>query len=274
MLNKTIVITGGSLGIGAAAARALRAQGATVAITGRSAATHALASEIGADAFIVDYKKLADVKRLAHQLLERYPRIDVLANNVGGVMGERQLTADGHEATFQVNHLGGFLLTALLQERLNASRAVIINTSSDAHKIGHVNLDDLQNARRYSAMRAYATAKLMNILHAQELQRRYGEHVRAVAFHPGVVATGFSREGAWWVKLAYETPLRHVLISPERGADTLIWLATSEANTWQPGEYYVKRKLGRKHPQTADVALAQQLWDESVRLAKPEVGTS
>ena len=112
--GKVIVITGGSSGIGAAAARELRRRGATVAITGRSAETTRLAQEIGAEAFLVDFKKLNDVRRLAEELKARYPRIDVLVNNVGGIMGARHLTEDGHEATFQVNHLSGFLLTALL----------------------------------------------------------------------------------------------------------------------------------------------------------------
>ncbi|PKL74342.1 MAG: short-chain dehydrogenase, partial [Candidatus Melainabacteria bacterium HGW-Melainabacteria-1] len=188
--DKVIIITGGSLGIGAAAARALRARGAAVAITGRSQETSRLAAEIGAEAFLADYKQFASVRELASSLLERYPRIDVLVNNVGAIMGDRHLTADGHEATLQVNHLGGFLLTALLQERLSASGATVINTSSIGNNLGKLDLDDLENAHSYDALRAYGTAKLMNILHALELQRRYGDKINAASFHPGPVATG------------------------------------------------------------------------------------
>ena len=146
-MQKTIIITGGSSGIGAAAARMLREQGATVAITGRSPETLRLAQEIGADAFLVDFAKLRDVRALAEQLLAKYPRIDVLANNVGGLIATRQMTEDGHEKTLQVNHLGGFLLTLLLRERLEASGATVINTSSGAHRMGRIDFDDMESAQ-------------------------------------------------------------------------------------------------------------------------------
>lgn len=271
--GKVIVITGGSSGIGAAAARILRERGATVAITGRSDETRRLAEEIGAEAFLADYKSLASVKQLAQDLLARFERIDVLANNVGGIMNERHLTVDGFEATFQVNHLGGFLLTYLLQQRLNASKATIINTSSFGNNLGHLRLDDLQNERDYSALRAYGTGKLENILHAIELQRRYGDTVSAASFHPGAVATGFAREGDRLTRFLYETPLKKLfLITPEKGADTLVWLATSRPGVdWTPGEYYVKRKPGRRNPQSRDAELAKGLWEASEQLIKPFV---
>jgi NAD(P)-dependent dehydrogenase (short-subunit alcohol dehydrogenase family) len=263
-MNETIIITGGSSGIGAAAARALRERGATVAITGRSPETLRLAGEIGADAFLVDFARLADVRALAAQLLAKYPRIDVLANNVGGLIATRQLTEDGHEKTLQVNHLGGFLLTMLLRERLESSGATIINTSSAAHRMGRLDLTDLESAQRYSAWRAYGTAKLMNILHADELNRRF-RGVHGVSFHPGVVATGFAREGAAAARILYESVLRKLfMISPEKGADTLVWLATTEADRdWKPAEFYVKRKVARKSAQAADPRLAAQLWEAS-----------
>ncbi|HEX7154243.1 MAG TPA: SDR family NAD(P)-dependent oxidoreductase [Thermoanaerobaculia bacterium] len=263
---KTIVITGGSSGIGAAAARALRAQGHTVVITGRSAETTHLAQLIGADSYLVDYAKLSDVRALAEKLLAKYPRIDVLANNVGGVIHQRQLTGDGHEKTFQVNHLGGFLLTKLLRERLEASNATIINTASGAHRVGRLDLDDLENARRYSPMRAYGTGKLMNILHAAELNRRF-KGVRAVSFHPGVVATGFAREGSSLLRAAYGGLLSKLfMITPEQGADTLIWLSTTES--WTPGEFYIKRKIASKSRQAGDADLARRLWDASEKMLR------
>lgn len=263
-MNKTIIITGGSSGIGAAAARALRERGATVAITGRSAETVRLAKEIGAEPFLADFAKLREVRALAEQLLARYPRIDVLANNVGGVIATRQVTEDGHEKTLQVNHLGGFLLTTLLRERLEASHATVINTSSGAHRMGRVDLSDIENARDYSAWRAYGSAKLMNILHAAEINRRF-RGVSGVSFHPGVVATGFAREGTRFVRILYESLLRRIfMISPEKGADTLLWLATTTPpDDWTPGAFYVKRKRAAVSPRATDDVRARELWEWS-----------
>lgn len=268
VMNKTIIITGGSSGIGAAAARALRERGATVAITGRSSETLRLAKEIGADAYLADFAKLRDVRALAEQLLAKYPRIDVLANNVGGLIATRQITEDGHEKTLQVNHLGGFLLTLLLRERLEASRAIVINTSSGAHRMGRIDFDDMESARDYSAWRAYGSAKLMNILHAAEINRRF-RGIHGVSFHPGVVATGFAREGARVVRILYESALRKLfMISPERGADTLVWLASSiPVRDWTPGAFYVKRKLTTTSAQGGNAQLAQKLWEWSERAA-------
>ncbi|MDQ3281367.1 MAG: SDR family NAD(P)-dependent oxidoreductase [Acidobacteriota bacterium] len=262
-MNKTILITGGSSGIGAAAARALRQQGATVAITGRSPETLRLAKEIGADAFLCDFAKLRDVRALAAQLLAKYPRIDVLANNVGGVIATRQVTADGHEKTLQVNHLGGFLLTLLLRERLEASAGVVIDTSSGAHRFGHIDLREMESAGGYNAWRAYGSAKLMNILHAAEINRRF-RGVRGVSFHPGVVATGFAREGARFVRVFYETALRKLfMISPEKGADTLVWLASTD--DWTPGAFYIRRKRARTSREGGNAQLARELWEWSER---------
>ena len=263
-MDRTVVITGGSSGIGAAAARRLAKDGARVAITGRSAETERLAREIGGRAFLADFSRLREVRSLADALLAAYPRIDVLANNVGGVIATRQVTEDGHEKTLQVNHLGGFLLTLLLRERLEASGARVINTSSGAHRMGRIDFSDFENERRYGAWRAYGTAKLMNILHAAELNRRF-RGVRAVSFHPGVVATGFGREGAGATRFFYESTVGKLfMISPEKGADSLVWLATAEPERdWIPGAFYVKRKRASTSPQGADAALARELWDRS-----------
>ncbi len=269
MNGSVIVITGGSSGIGAAAARALRKSGATVAITGRSAETARLAQEIGCDSFLADFTKLGDVRRLAAELIASYPRIDVLANNVGGIIHQRQVTEDGHEKTFQVNHLAPFLLTLLLRETLETSGATVINTSSGAHHMGRLDFDDLESDRRYGAWRAYGTAKMMNILHAAEINRRFSG-VRGVSLHPGVVTTGFAREGSAPLRFWYGTPLgRLFMIGPDKGADTLVWLATSRPGAdWQPGEYYVKRKSARKSHQAGDMDLARRLWDASEALVR------
>jgi NAD(P)-dependent dehydrogenase (short-subunit alcohol dehydrogenase family) len=267
--GQTIVITGASSGIGAAAARALQRRGARPVIVGRSPeATRRVAGELGADYHLADFARLADVRALAASLLERYPQIDVLANNAGGLMGDRVVTEDGHELTFQVNHLAPFLLTALLLDRLLASRARVINTASVGNTFGHIDLDDLENARGYNAFRDYGTAKLMNILHAQELQRRYGDAgLNAASFHPGVVATGFARAGKGPVAFLYTSFTRLFLISPQRGADTLVWLASGEpGRDWEGGGYYSRRKPGRMNSQADDLALAHQFYDASARL--------
>ena len=162
----TIIVTGASAGIGAASARQLRARGHDVVIVGRSPAkTEALAREIGVPFHVADYARLADVRRLATELA-RYDRIDVLANNAGGIMGGREVTADGFEKTFQVNHLAPFLLTRLLLARLVASRAKVIQTSSGAANLWGRKFDiaDLQNPRGYRPERAYGNGKLANIL--------------------------------------------------------------------------------------------------------------
>lgn len=268
--SKTIVITGGSSGIGAAAARVLSQMGEQVVITGRSEETKRLAEELGCDYYLVDYTRFSDVKRFAKSLIEKYPRIDVLVNNVGGIIADRRMTEDGHEMTLQVNHLSGFLLTQLLQERLEASKAIVINTSSAGNILGNIDFDDLESESRYHSLRVYGTAKLMNILHAIEVSRRF-KGVSAASFHPGVVETGFAREGSGFIRWIYNTPLKSLfIIPPEKGADTLLWLITGVPGTdWKAGEYYYKRKPGRKNPQV-NRGVAQKLWEASERLVKPE----
>lgn len=261
--DKTIVITGGSSGIGAAAARALCKKGANVIITGRSEATRKIAEETGAAYYLVDFTRFESVKEFAEKLLAGYPRIDVLVNNVGGIIRERFITSDGMEQTLQVNHLSGFFLTRLLRDRLIESEALVINTSSMANRAGKIHLNDMQSTRGYEPMRAYGTAKLMNILHAMEIPLRY-KGVRAASFHPGVVRTRFAREGKGILRWAYETTLNNwFMISPEAGADTLIWLITND--NWMSGGYFNKRRPGRKNSQ-ASPQLAAQLWEKSEEL--------
>lgn len=267
--GQTIVITGASAGIGAAAARALHARGARVVIVGRSPdATRQVADELGADYHLADFARLTEVRALAATLLDRYPRIDVLANNAGGLMGARTVTEDGHELTFQVNHLAPFLLTALLLDRLIASQARVINTASAGNAFGHVDLDDLENERGYNAFRDYGTAKLMNILHARELHHRYGAAgLHAASFHPGIIATDFARAGKGLVALLYNSFLNLFMSGPQRGADTLVWLASTTPGTdWHGGGYYSKRKPGHANPQADDLTLARQFYDDSARL--------
>lgn len=264
--DKIIVITGGSSGIGAAAARKLAKEGAKVVITGRSEETKRIAQALNCDYFLVDFASFAAVRQFAGQLLEKYPRIDVLVNNVGGIISDRRLTEDSHEMTLQVNHLSGFLLTQLLQERLEASGALVINTSSMANTLGRINFKDLESEQGYNDMMAYGAAKQMNILHAMEISRRF-RGVKAASFHPGVVATGFARAGKAYVRWIYNSFIgRLFFLTPEKGADTLIWLILAEeGKDWKSGGYYYKRKPGRKNAQVS-AATAHQLWEASEKL--------
>jgi NAD(P)-dependent dehydrogenase (short-subunit alcohol dehydrogenase family) len=274
MSERTIVITGASDGIGAAAARALVAAGDRVVIVGRSPQkTEAIAAELGADHLIADFSTLAEVRVLAAELLRRYPRIDVLANNAGGILADRELTVDGHEKTFQVNHLAPFLLTTLLMDRLIESRATVINTSSAANRFGRLNLDDLGNERKYSPNKAYGDAKLANILFTRELHRRYsGRGIVTAAFHPGIVATSFSTGSTSAMRFVYQTVLKRMLITPEKGADTLVWLASTAAGVdWQSGEYYEKRRVGSTNSQASDAGLATALWERSVDMVTTDL---
>jgi len=270
MSGKTVIITGASDGIGAAAARKLAASGDQVVIVGRSPEkTAAVAKELGAHHLLADFSRLDDVRALAAALLERYPRIDVLANNAGGVMGDRTLTVDGFETTLQVNHLAPFLLTALLNERLVSSRATVIATASVANRLyGHIDLDDLGNERAYSPNKAYGDAKLANILFTRELDRRYGDAgISAASFHPGVVRTGFATQSTSPMRFFYNT-FGFFLLSPDRGADTLVWLAsTTPGVDWKTGGFYTKRKPDfTTNPQADDAALATALWERTAAL--------
>ena len=270
MSQRTIVITGASDGIGAAAARQLHADGAQVVLIGRSAEkTRAIATELGVDYFLADFSRLADVRTLAASLLEKYPRIDVLANNAGGIMGDRTVTGDGHEMTFQVNHLAPFLLTTLLMDRLVESRATVINTASVAARIfAKFDIDDLELENNYSANAAYGNGKLANILFTRELERRYGASgISTAAFHPGVVGSGFASQSSGPIRFLYTGILGRFLLTPAKGADTLVWLASTTPGTdWTSGEFYTKRTISRTNPLADDAVLAAQLWNRSAQM--------
>ncbi len=269
-MTKTIVLTGASDGIGAAAARKLVSQGHEVALVGRSRQkTETLARELGADHFLADFTTFDEVRNLADALQNAYARIDVLVNNAGGIFGDRSRTVDGFEKTLQVNHLSPFLLTNLLMDTLTASDASVVNTSSvGARVFGNINIDDLNNDKQYSANKAYGDAKLANILFTKELDRRCnGDGISAVAFHPGNVRTNFASDTTSTMRLVYRNPIGRTLtglISPEKGAEPLVWLAEGTPGTdWVSGEYYEKKKIAKTNPQAADAKLAAELWDKS-----------
>ena len=270
--SKTIVITGASGGIGAAGARALVRDGHDVVIVGRSPhKTDQIARELEVDSFVVDFANLADVRRLAADLDAAYPKIDVLANNAGGIFGDQTKTVDGFEKTFQVNHLAPFMLTTLLIEKLISSRAAVIQTSSSGARLfGKLNIDDLNLEQGFTPHRAYGTAKLENILFTKELHRRFhAQGISAAAFHPGAVATNFATDSNSFMKRIYGSRAgRSFMATPERGAAQMVWLAeTQPGEDWVSGTYYERRKPARRNnPQARDAALAQQLWERSAHL--------
>ncbi|PRA01345.1 short-chain dehydrogenase [Arthrobacter sp. MYb224] len=273
-MSKTIIITGGSDGIGAAAARTLVGRGHRVVIVGRSEGkTKSIAAELSVPYYVADFAELTQVRKLADDLLEAYPVINVLANNAGGIMGERTQTVDGHEITFQVNHLAPFLLTSLLMPALLAGKATIIQTASKAARIfGRLDIEDLQNTEGYAPQKAYGNAKLANILFTQELQHRFGPRgITAVAFHPGIVASSFASETTHFMRRIYHGPLKRLFtVTPEKGSDQLVWLAEGTPGTsFLPGSYYESRRIAtRVSAEMHNPKFAEQLWKKSASLLR------
>jgi NAD(P)-dependent dehydrogenase (short-subunit alcohol dehydrogenase family) len=270
--RRVVIVTGASDGIGAAAARILGRQGCDVVVAGRSPGkTRAVAAEVGAEYHVADFARLDEVRGLAAELQARHPRIDVLINNAGLIAGARRaVTADGHELTLQVNHLAPFLLTMLLKERLAAARGTVITTSSSAGaaRSAAVVIDDLDMADGYGALRAYRASKLANVLFTRELARRWGPlGVSAAAAHPGPVRSRFGQSGPLAVRLVANSPLRLAWRSPERGADTLVWLSASvPGRDWQSGGYFADRRPATASQAADDLELARELWDRSARM--------
>jgi NAD(P)-dependent dehydrogenase (short-subunit alcohol dehydrogenase family) len=265
----TSVITGANSGIGLAAAVALAQGGGVVALVGRDQGRlDAAVSQVRAAAaptttvtgYRADFGDLDQVRQLADTLAKEYPRIDLLANNAGLVMPRRVTTVDGHELVMQANHLAPFLLTSLLRERLAGGR--VVNTASDAHRSGRLDPADLDSeARTYAGMAVYGSTKQANIQFAAEAARRWPD-ILSTSYHPGVVRTRFGRDSRL-VGSFYK--LGFFLRSPERGADTLVWLAQAPASVLTNGGYYYDRKLAKPTPPTADPARAAALWEASER---------
>ncbi|WP_091228825.1 SDR family NAD(P)-dependent oxidoreductase [Microbacterium sp. 3J1] len=271
---KTIVITGASDGIGAAASRQLASSGDRLILVGRSAEkTRAVAESAGAEHLTADFARLDDVRELAENLtsLVGPDGIDVLANNAGGIFGDRTPTVDGHEKTIQVNHLAPFLLTNLLRPALLSRGGAVINTSSVGHRLfGHLDVDDLDNARRFSANKAYGDAKLANILFTRSLHTRFhADGLSAVAFHPGTVRTNFAADSSSVMRLVYQSFLgRFLLTGVEEGGSILRWFIEGTPDeTWFSGAYYDERRLTKRvNPQVEDAELAERLWQKSAEL--------
>lgn len=276
--GKIAVITGANSGIGFELSRELGRRGATVAMVCRNrdraeSARAALGAEPprGRHAFEVfqaDLSLLRDVRRVATELLDRFPRIDLLLNNAGIYLAGRYVTDEGNEATLAVNHLAPFLLTNLLLERLRATgSARVINTSTMGHRFGRVDFENLQGEKRYTAVGAYGRAKLANLLFTYELDRRLPDpaEVTVNAFHPGGVASNFARDDGGLLKLGVIAS-KPFLRSPSTGADTGVWLATASELAGVSGGYFKDRKPRRSSRASRDPALARHLWQVSQQL--------
>lgn len=275
MNDRICLVTGGTNGIGKATAQALAQMGGTVVIVGRSASrTAQLVEEIRAasgnknvDSLLADLSSQQEVRRLADEFQSKYSHLHVLLNNAGAVFMQRQLSVDGIEMTFALNHLASFLLTNLLLDTIKASApARIINVSSGAHTSGKIEFEDLQGERGYSP-RVYENSKLANILFTMELARRLeGTGVTVNALHPGFVATGFAKNNGKVIAalVSIFTPL--VARSPAKGAETSIYLASSPGVEGMTGKYFYDSHVTPAAPQATDMVIARKLWGVSAEM--------
>src|SRR5688572_4580962 len=277
MNGKICLITGGTNGIGKSTAQELARMGATVIIVGRNAQkTSRVVEEIrrasgnnSVDSLLADLSSQQEVRHLANEFKSKYTHLHVLLNNAGGFFMKRQLSVDGIEVTFGLNHLAYFLLTNLLLDTIKASApARIINVSSGAHTSGKIEFDNLQGERDYTP-RAYDNSKLANILFTMELaQRLEGTGVTVNALHPGFVATGFAKNNGkvFAALISIFTPL--VARSPAKGAQTSIYLASSPSVEGITGKYFYDSHVIPAAPQATDMVVARKLWNGSAEMVQ------
>jgi retinol dehydrogenase 12 len=276
MRGKTVVITGGTSGIGEVAAVTLAKMGARIVLVARDKARgdatlarlRDSAPDIAHSLHFADLLRLAEMKRVAAEIANQEPRIDVLINNAGALFATRRLTEDGLERTFALNHMAYFVMTEGVRERLLASGpARIINTASAAHQDATLDFDDLQSAKSFGARKAYGQSKLCNILFTRELARRLqGTRVTANCLHPGFVATRFGdQSGGLISRLVWLA--KFFAISPAKGAETIIYLASSPDVAEATGQYFYKSVPIRPSSCAQDDRSALLLWQHSVAFA-------
>ena len=266
---RVAVVICASSGIGLAAAVELGRRGWQVALLGRDArrldeATQRVAqvAAVAPRSFRCDFGSLAQVRSVGATLRDTFPTIDVLANNAGGNVPARRSTQDGFEETIQGNHLAPFLLTHELREALRGGR--VVNTSSRVHAQGRLDPDDLNSTlRRFLPLAIYASAKQANVLFTVAATKRWPD-ILSTSFHPGIVRTRFGRE-AWFYRVFYHRMLAPIILTPEQGARTLVYLAEAPAAQLRPGGYYVKEKPHTAAPRATDPWLAERLWEASAK---------
>ena len=276
MDGRSVLVTGGTGGIGLATATELARIGARVGIVGRSADRGAAAAETirraapggQVDVLAFNLSAQAEVRGVAADVRGRYSHLDVLVNNAGGYWAHRHVTVDGLERTFAVNHLAPFLLTHLLRDLLIGSApARVVTVSSSAQAMGRIDFDDLQGGRSYQGQRAYNQSKLANVLFTYELARRLaGTGVTANAVHPGVADTSFGRaDSGWWMR-AMLPLVRPVMRSPEKAAATSVHLACAPELATVTGTYFANSRPKRSSPRSYDTEVARRLWRVSCEL--------
>jgi NAD(P)-dependent dehydrogenase (short-subunit alcohol dehydrogenase family) len=276
MRGKVVVITGGASGIGQVAAEQLAGMGARIVLVARNPArgeeSLTRLRRAGPDAEhavrYADLASIADTRRLGAEIAAAEPRVDVLINNAGALFNTRQLSPDGLEMTFAVNHMAYFILTEALRERLIASGpARIVSTASAAHGGARLDFDDLQSTKGYSGFAVYGRSKLANILFTRELARRLaGTGVSANCLHPGFVATRFGDRSGGLVQ-AVMPFAKLFALSPEKGAETIVHLASSPQAAGASGLYFDQRRPKTPSLEAQDDAAAARLWSESERIA-------
>ncbi len=276
MAGKVCLVTGASSGIGKAAARGLAASGATIVLLCRNEKRGKAAqediireySDASVELLLADLASLDEVRTAANEFGDRFDRLDVLINNAGVFAGRRrEVTGDGYELTFAVNHLAAFLLTNLMLDRMKAcAPSRVVTVASVLHARGAIRFDDLQAVQSYSALGAYAQSKLANILFTRELARRLeGTGVTANCMHPGVVSTDLLSGNISFAGLGFLLA-RPFLRKPEKGADTIVYLATSPEVAEISGCYFVDRAAVSSSPASQDSGDAQRLWEVSEEL--------
>ena len=275
MKDKVCLITGATLGIGQVTAQALAAQGATVVIIARSqtkaeATVQQIKSATGNNLvsyLLADLSSLAAVRKVAQDFKSKFSRLDVFINNAGAINWGRTVTTDGFETTFGVNHLAPFVLTHELIDVIKASApSRIINVSSSASRGGLIDFDDLQGEKKYTAMKAYSQSKLANILFSVGLAKRLqGTGVTANALHPGFVSTGFAKNNGPIFRVAMAA-LSIIALTPEKGAETSIYLATAPEVATITGQYFIKKQIAEPNAAAKDDATIEHLWTMSEQL--------
>jgi len=268
MNGKVVLVTGGTSGIGRVTARELARAGATVVVVGRDRERlEKVKRDCGAEIIQADLLLAGEARRAAEEFRARFSRLHVLVNNAGALFGDRQVTAEGLERTFALNHMAYFVLTTALLDVLRASApARVVSVSSEASRGGRIDFADLQMERGYLGIRQYCNTKLMNLLFAFELSRRLeGSGVTSNAVHPGAVASGFGMQGAGWYGTLTRLA-RPFLIGEEKGARTQIWAASLPSLERVSGKYFVRKREARPVRAALDQALARRLWEESEKI--------
>ncbi len=276
MTGKTVLVTGATNGIGKVAALELARQGAHVALVARNQSKgEAVLGEIrnatgntNLELYLADLSSMAQIRKLATEFKAKHASLDVLVNNAGAFYNERKQSADSLELTFALNHVAYFLLTNLLLDTLKAApKARVVSVSSAAHTSGKINFENLQGEKKFNGWQAYSDSKLENVLFTIELARRLeGSNVTANCLHPGFVKTAFGSGNTGFVASLLSLAQNLVAITPEAGADTIIYLASSADVDGVTGKYFEKRKAKTSSPASLDQATQKKLWDVSAKL--------